>query len=249
MPEIDGQSKVNEVPRLSIVLPCYNEADGLAELIEQYSREMRGNSIELVLVDNGSTDRTSEVLERELSLPERKFARTVKVDVNQGYGHGIFAGLQTARGNYLAWSHADSQCSPHDVLRAFDALQSIPDAEKTLIKGRRQKREWKAELLTFGMQTAAQVLLDWQLRDINAQPKVFHRSLLEHLSSPPKDLSFDLYVLYRALQKDWKIEELPVVFGVRRHGQSKWASTLQSRAHHINRALRYMLELRARGKA
>ena len=79
--------------RFSIVLPCYNEADNLPLLLERYQQVWEDLPTELILVDNGSTDQTAQVLERELSRPGMAFVRTVQVPINQGYGYGIYAGL------------------------------------------------------------------------------------------------------------------------------------------------------------
>ena len=127
----------------SIVVPCYNEAESLPRLLADFEALTAGVQVdwELVLVDNGSTDRTAAVLARELKLPGRGFARVVTVPPpNVGYGHGIMTGLQAANGDLLAWTHADGQTPPADVLRAFDALLSAPDPRRTFVTGRRRDR-------------------------------------------------------------------------------------------------------------
>ncbi len=87
----------------SVVLPCYNEADNLPPLLARYAEAWHAQNLpaELILVDNGSTDHTAEVLARELARPELAFARVVRVPVNRGFGHGTFTGLQAARGEVL----------------------------------------------------------------------------------------------------------------------------------------------------
>ncbi len=232
-------------PALSIVLPAYNESPGLEGLLRDYWFAGQGQDFELILVDNGSTDDTAVVLDRLLAKEQFSFCRRVRVDVNQGYGFGILSGLKEARGTYLAWSHADTQCDPKDVFTAFKRLGECGD--KTLVKGRRQKRPFCEELTTHGMRWFALFILDGRLVDINAQPKVFHRDLLAKLVNPPKDLSFDLYVLYRALQEGWKIETVPVYFGERLHGSSSWSSSFLSRWRTILSAICYMIRLRFEG--
>src|SRR5262245_4994150 len=120
-------------PELSIVLPCYNEAENLPPLLGRYAQVWEDLPAELILVDNGSTDHTEAVLRRE--LPNHPFARTVKVEKNQGYGHGIMTGLRAARGEFLAFSHADQQSRPDDVFAAYHRLKSAPNPRLTLVKG------------------------------------------------------------------------------------------------------------------
>lgn len=228
-------------PHLSIVLPCYNEAAGLAALVGRFAETCGDVSFELILVDNGSTDRTQDVL--PAILAQHRFARSVRVEVNQGYGHGILTGLQAARADVLAWSHADLQTDPADVFRAWRVFQESAAPRRTLVKGRRYGRALNERIITWGMQCAATVLLRTPLSEINAQPKLFHRELLEFLPAPPRDLSLDLYVLYAAKGNGWKFRTIPVEFPPRQHGVSSWATSWRSKVRTIGRALRYMVRL------
>lgn len=228
-------------PQLSIVLPCYNESAGLAALVERFAESCGDVSFELILVDNGSTDRTQEVLPGLLA--KHPFTRAVRVEVNQGYGHGILTGLQAARAEVLAWSHADLQTDPADVFRAWKLYQESPAPERTLVKGRRYGRGLSERVITWGMQCAATVLLRTPLHEINAQPKLFHRDLLGALEQPPRDLSLDLYVLYAAKCNGWRFRSIPVEFPPRPHGVSSWATSWRSKGRTIGRALRYLVRL------
>ncbi len=230
--------------KLSIVLPCYNEGEGLVELLEGYRAVWRDLPAELILVDNGSTDQSAEILHRELAKTENSFARTVKVEKNRGYGHGIYTGLQAAQGEFLAWSHADMQCNPADVFAAYDQLINASHSKKTIVKGQRARRELGAEIVTKGMSIFATLVLCRWLTDINAQPKVFHSSLMERLPYPPDGFPFDVYVLYQAKRAGWSLLTIPVVFGVRKHGESKWAFSFVSRWKTILRMMRYIISLR-----
>jgi glycosyltransferase involved in cell wall biosynthesis len=229
-------------PELSIVLPCYNEAENLPPLLERYAQVWEDLPAELILVDNGSTDATEAVLRRELS--RYPFARTVKVEKNQGYGHGIMTGLRAARGEFLAFSHADQQCKPDDVFAAYHKLKSAPKPEMALVKGRRARRSFQSELITGGMAALASVVLATPLWDINAQPKVFHHSHLARLKFPPDGFPLDLYVLYQARRAGVKILTVPVVFAARGHGQSKWAFSFLSRWRTILNMVSYIFRLR-----
>ena len=230
--------------RLSIILPCYNEADNLPLLLASYRQVWQDLPTELILVDNGSTDNTAEVLAQELQRPEYSFARTVRVAQNCGYGHGLYTGLQAARGAFLAYSHADMQCSPADVFRAYERLVASPDPTHTLVKGQRSGRDPSASLVTNGMALLASTILLTKLTDINAQPKVFHCSHLARLAQPPTGFQFDLYVLYQVRRAGVKILTIPVVFGQRAHGQSKSAFNIFARYRTILATMRYIFRLR-----
>src|SRR5688572_6867272 len=105
------------MPRFSIVLPCYNEAETLPSLFARFQAVLGDrDDLEVIFVNNGSKDDSAAVLEKEAILAGRKFARIVTVPVNQGYGYGILAGLRAAGGDFIGWTHADSQYDPRIVL-------------------------------------------------------------------------------------------------------------------------------------
>jgi polyisoprenyl-phosphate glycosyltransferase len=231
----------------SIVVPCYNEAQNIPHLVARFvAIHDEESDWELVLVDNGSVDESAEVLERETK--PHPFIRVVTVpSPNVGYGHGIVTGLRAAKGEWLAWTHADGQTPPKDVLTAFDILKSSADPERTFVKGRRRNRPVKDTLFTFGMQAAATVLLGASLGDINGQPKAFHRRLLELCAAPPVDLSLDLYFFYTAKKNGFEVKTIDVHFGDREHGESKWAFNWKSKARNIGRTVKFMAALRTNG--
>ena len=82
------------------------------------------------------------------------------------------------------------------------------------------------------------------MSDINAQPKMFHRSFLGNLPNPPKDFSLDLYLLYQTRLNNLKVIEFPVSFEKRLYGKSKGGGTLTGKFRLIVRTFRYILKLR-----
>jgi glycosyltransferase involved in cell wall biosynthesis len=235
--------------RKSIVVPCYNEAKNLPNLIARFEALVPEDRTkldwELLLVNNGSTDDSAQVFEAELAKPGRDFVKVVTVpSPNVGYGHGIVTGLRAARGELLAWTHADGQTPPKDVFRAFDMLEASASPERTLVKGRRRARPLRDTLFTMGMQVVAFALLHESLEDINGQPKCFHRRLFELCENPPTDLSLDLYFFYVAKKNGFTVRTFDVHFGDREHGESKWAFNYKSKARNIARSVTYMAKLR-----
>ncbi len=230
---------------LSIVVPCYNESKNLPRLLARFREALRGRAgVEVVLVNNGSTDDSAAVLARELSRPENHFARVVTVPVNQGYGYGITSGLRAAHGKFLAWTHADLQCDPNDVLLGFERLRQEPDPESCFLRGRRKGRKILDAVFTAGMSLLASVVLQARLNDVNAQPKLFHRSFFERMLNPPRDFSLDLYALYLARQEGLKVLAQPVYFGKRHAGEAKGGGSLRGKLRLTKRTLHYIFALR-----
>ena len=228
-------------PFLSVVLPCYNESQGIKNILERFARFADEHDFELILVDNGSTDDTPQVLAS--LLPSYSFARCVRIAHNRGYGDGVYTGLRVARGEVLAWSHADMQTDPGDVFRALDVFQNDREAQRLIVKGRRHGRRLGERVISRGMELVAMVLLRRWIPEINAQPKVFSRDVMEFVANPPVDFNFDVYVLFRAIQNGWRIHQIDVVFPPRQYGQSNWSATWKSKIRTIYQSMVFMFRL------
>ena len=231
--------------KLSIVIPCYNEADNIQLLLNNICNTYKQYT-EIILVDNGSTDNTADILENELELIKNVLIKFVKIEKNIGYGHGIMAGIKKARGDIISWTHADFQTDIKDVYNGFELFSQQTIQKKIFLKGIRNKRPIVDAILTLGMGIISSIWLRQNLNDINAQPKMFHRSFLEKIGKPPDDFSLDLYFYYNAIINEMKILELPVYFGKRLHGEAKGGggSSIFTRIRVIFRTLRYILKLR-----
>lgn len=236
---------VAEKIRFSVVVPCYNEGGNIVPLLDAFKKaflERVEKSAELILVDNNSTDGTAEILSRELGSGNYLFARTV-FEPRPGYGAAIKRGLAAARGDVLAWTHADLQADPGDVFRAYDEFVRA-GGETVLVKGNRVGRPLGQVIFSFGMAAIASVVLGARFFEINAQPKLFHRRFLPHLKNAPDDFSLDLYLLYQARKRGYDIRTVDVRFNKRLRGESKWAFSVSSKIKTIARTLRYIVALK-----
>ena len=236
---------VHSTVPLSIVVPCYNESKNIPLILKRLcvvAQQQPG--VEVILVNNGSTDDSATVLKSQLTQDEWSFIQVVTVSKNIGYGHGIMAGLHVAHGEVLAWTHADMQTDPLDVLAGYQRFQQLNQPDKIILKGKRIHRRFGEWAFTFGMSCIASAVLMTRLSDVNAQPKIFHHSLLTKLANPPTDFSLDLYLLFIAKKLGYRIETVPVNFGKRLHGESKWAFSLSSRYKTILRTVKYIFALK-----
>ena len=88
------------------------------------------------------------------------------------------------------------------------------------------------------------ILFRQKLEEINAQPTVFGRQILQQWSNPPLDFSLDLYALVMASRSMGQIKRITVNFLPRQHGESKWNESFKSRLKFIKRTIKYSFELR-----
>lgn len=232
--------------QFSIVIPCYNEKENLPLLLRRFAACIgERKDVEVVLVDNGSTDGSAEVM--DALLPEYPFAVKASVEVNQGYGYGILTGLRAAKGDFIGWTHADLQTDPSDVLHAADLVISRKGDKRLYIKGNRKGRPFSDTFFTFGMSVLELLLTGKWLHDINAQPNLFSREFFRQWENPPHDFSLDLYAFYMAKKKGLEMVRFPVRFPERIHGSSKWNTGLKAKWKFIKRTAGYSVKLKKNG--
>ena len=230
---------------LSVILPCYNESSNIVGIISSIKSALEGrNDVEIILVDNGSTDSTQQGLEQALQGEVIKQFKTYRIQKNIGYGHGIMEGVRIASGEVIAWTHADLQTDPADVLEAYKIFVDHPEYPNCILKGRRVGKNPLDALFIRGMSILSTLLLREHFSDVNAQPKMFHRNFLEKLIESPKDFSLDLYLLYQARVQKYQILEHHVNFGKRLFGESKGGGTLKGKLRLIQRTWKYMIKLK-----
>jgi glycosyltransferase involved in cell wall biosynthesis len=197
----------------SIVLPVYNEADHLAEVVGRYEEALGRMSVshELLLVPNGCRDRSPEVcddLAREFST-----VRVVPGAV-AGWGRSVKAGLRAARGDVLCYTNLARTTAEDLTLLVLYATLN-PNA---VIKANRKIRESfvrRAGSLLYNLECRA--LFDLSYWDINGTPKVFPRSFDKLLELSRDDDLIDAEFNVICRQQGYPVLEVPI-FSSRRHG-------------------------------
>jgi len=219
-------------PFFELVVPCFNEALSLEGLIQEtveaaLKEGLQPEKFQLVLVNNGSSDGSLQVFQELKTGPLGKWFRVITLEKNQGYGGGILAGLKNTRAPWVGFFHADLQCHPRFAFQAFQV--ATKSSEKILVRGQRSKRTWSEKAVSRAYEFCVGGL--WRLwrYEINAQPKVFSRSMIDELDGAPTGITFDAYVLLKAQQKGFMEEMIPVELTPRALGESHWATSFKKR--------------------
>ncbi|MDH4132355.1 MAG: glycosyltransferase family 2 protein [Gemmatimonadota bacterium] len=213
-------------PDVSFVMPCYNEEETIGYTIPHLVQafEARGHRLQLVAVDNGSTDSTGRVL-HEL---QRRFPAVLphRVEVNQGYGWGVLCGLPLCTAPWVGIIPADGQVDAEDVVRLFEAVK--PTRGRVLGKVRRRFRmdglQRKVISTTYNLFVRAM----WpQLGsiDINGSPKILPRDALRQLGLESKGWLLDPEIMVKAHQLKLRVIELNVFARMRGTGMSHVRAT------------------------
>ncbi len=192
--------------RLSVVIPCYNEEDGVREVIGR----MPSVVDEIVVVDNNCTDRTAEVA--------RSLGAVVVSVKTPGYGAAYKGGLKAATGDIIITLDGDGTYPPEDIPRLVDTL--VEKRWDFLSASRFPLVDPRAMGMTnrlgnWVLTAAAMILFFKPIRDSQSGMWVFKRSLLEKLKLTSDGMPFSQEIKLEALLRGFKFGEAHIPYGAR----------------------------------
>lgn len=233
---------------ISLIIPSYNESENIVELCNRLIKiNKKYKYIEIIIVNNGSTDSTAYILKKHPIYKTKNF-KLVKIRKNIGYGNGIIKGIYQAKGEIIAWFHADLQTNPNDVVSCILKYKKKLLKNKTIIKGKRKSRSSFDNLFTYFMSKIVNIVFNVKLEDVNAQPKIFNKKFILQLKNPPKDFSLDLYFLLTAIKCNYKIDQFPIRWGNRFAGVAKGGGNLIGKFKLTYRTFKYIINLKRKLK-
>ena len=235
-------------PELSIIIPCYNEEKNIDEIYKEViDINLVDMNIEIIFVNNGSKDNTEIEIKKIIDVHQKKnnknlYIRLLNLNENQNYDGGIYKGLQFANGNFLSWTHGDLQTPIIDVILLY---KKIKNKKKVFGKGFRTNNRGYDSIVSRMHEKLCSLILGFNMKEINAQPKIFEKKYFDIFNNPPKKYArLDTYFYYIALKKNFVIENMNVVFRSRVHGKSNWKSNFFDFIKHIISNTLYLIKLR-----
>ncbi len=209
------------MPKISIIIPVFNEENSIEEIIKRVNdARVFGWEKEIIVVDDGSTDKTPKILE---SLKDKFSFKLITHAKNQGKGTAIRSALSEVGGDYILIQDADLEYDPNDYQKL---LELIKKEKAQIVYGSRnlkpQKRGyflnfWGGKFLTFLMN----LFFGSSLTDINTCYKVFKTEILQEFHIENSRFEFCEEVTARALKAGYKIVEVPISYNPRRAREGK----------------------------
>lgn len=202
---------------LSVVIPLYNEAEGLRELYTLLVQSLlpHADRYELIFVDDGSTDGSFEAL-KALRAEDRRVT-VVRLRGNQGKAVALAVGFREARGPIIVTLDADLQDDPREIPRFLEELNKGYD----LVSGWKVSRNdpWSRRTLSAMFNRVTARLTGVSLHDFNCGFKGYRRAVVEEIR-----LYGELHRFIPALAvwRGFRVGEIPVAHHPRRYGQSKF---------------------------
>lgn len=217
--------------KLSVVIPCRNEAENLAFLLDEVDKAMEGRDYEVLVVDDGSSDDTPKVLEKRMH--EGKPLRHIRHDRSAGQSAAVRSGVFAASGDIVITIDGDGQNNPAYMPKLADALIAA-GPEFGLAAGQRLKRT-DTKLKQFSSKLAnklRQAILKDNTRDSGCGLKAIRTELFRQL---PFFDGWHRYLPALVLREGYKTTHIDVVDRQRVHGHSNYGI--------LDRGLRGILDL------
>ncbi len=243
----DRWTATSTAPQLTLVMPALDEEEAIGATVRGLLDAFAAAAIdlELIVVDNGSRDRTGAIVAKLAADDPR--LQLLRRESGHGYGGGILAGLARASGEWVGWINADGQIAPADIVRL--AAMALREPRPTLVKVRRVSRADGLErvVVTLGWNLLCNLLFpSLGSRDVNGSPKLVPRDWLAVHPLRSQDWFIDPELLLAARRTGLPVVELGVAGLARGGGRSH--VRLGTLAEFFMNLVRERLRRRGRGR-
>lgn len=212
---------VSKLDSLSIIFPAFNEQENVEIAVtEGYKTlEKYAEDIEIIVVNDGSSDNTGERLDQ--LAQEHSFLRVVHHTVNQGYGTALRSGFDAATKNHVFFTDSDLQFD----LNEFGALSKW-SKEYDLVVGYRAKRAdpFVRKLNAWCWNRLIRIVLGVKVRDIDCAFKLFKRDFFQKTTLTSSGAMINTEIFALANQQKLTIKEVPVSHYERNAGEQTGAN-------------------------
>ena len=209
--------------KLSVIIPCYNEAATLEALLEAV-RNAPYPDKEIIIVDDCSTDGTREKLQREIE-PSGKVAKVIYHERNQGKGAALRSGIKAATGGMVIIQDADLEYDPKEYQKLVDPI--LRDRADVVFGSRfaggdahRVLYFWHSLGNRF-LTTLSNMLTNLNLTDMETCYKVFRREIIQGIEIEENRFGFEPEITAKVARKNCRIYEVGISYSGRTYADGK----------------------------
>ena len=245
---------------LSIIVPCYNEVDNVDKIEVELLPVLEGladtQSVELIFVDDGSTDGTLPTLQkrlRENSSCQNVEFKFEKHTTNLGLGAAIRTGLAASTGQIIVTTDSDGTYKFINIPDMINYLQDnidIVTASPYHPQGEVVGVPRYRLILSQGSSMIYRILVDWKIHTYTCLFRVYRRQVIEDISFTSNGFLAGTELLVKAILKGYRVAEYPAVLYSRVYGASKakLARTIWAHLRFQSEVLLYKLHLHQFGE-
>ena len=193
--------------KITIIIPVYNEERYILKILNQVNEQKKIQELEIVVVDDNSTDKTKSILNENSDL----YDFIIFKDKNEGKGSAIISGINKASGDYILIQDADLEYSPKDYSKLFDPIQYGAD----VVYGSRFTGSDSRRVLYYSHRIANQILTiisnfltNINFTDIETGYKLIKTKTLKDLNLKEKSFAIEIELTMKLAKLDLKFYEV-----------------------------------------
>lgn len=204
--------------KLSIIIPTFNEAATLSQIIQKVkTQNFKNISKEIIVIDDGSTDSTKKILSHIKNI------KTISLPKNQGKGAAIRAGIKQVTGDYVLIQDADLEYDPADIQLLLDP---VINKKAEVVYGSRFLGPHKNMLFLHLMGNQflsfmTNLLFNTTLSDMEVGYKLFPKKILNSLTLKENRFGFEPEITAKILKQGIRIYEVPISYSGREFAEGK----------------------------
>ncbi len=222
-------------PNISVFFPAYNEQENIKALVKRTDEVMKeaANNYEIIIVDDGSTDKTAEIIK---GLADgNKNIRIVTHPVNKGYGAALKSGIYASKYELIFYTDSDMQFDIREIKRLLPLISKADIVSAYRVK---RKDPFMRKLTAWAYNLIVKYYLGLKLRDIDSAFKLYKREIFGTFTINSTDITVDAEILAKAKNKGFKIAQI----GVNHYKREKGVSVFSK--NHLKK-LSYYLKILA----
>jgi len=216
----------NKNMKLSILIPVYNEKKTVLEILKRLEAVNFGCDYEIIIVDDCSTDGTTQLLESGIWSASWRIESRIKIlfqKQNQGKGAALRRGFQEARGEIIIVQDADLEYNPQDLPKL---IQPILEGQADIVYGSRFliKQKARYKIFYWGNRLIASLFFLFygkKITDPWTCYKIFKKLIIQNLKLESNGFEMELEMTAKFLRQGHKILELPISYQSRTYAEGK----------------------------
>ena len=227
------ESKIN----LSIIIPVFNEENFLKKLFKDLIYYFNNKDTEIIIVDDGSTDRSTEIIKNLKNNVNYEFKfKNIRIEKNSGKGKALQIGINESKGEYVLLQDADLELDTRDSNEMYQMVQNNKDIKcifgSRYLSGKLKKNNYffnnligKVNSLIFN------IFFSQSLSDVHCGLKILHRDVLNKINLSVNDFGIEIDLASQIVRNKFFIYEFGVSYYFRTKAQGKkitWIDGIKS---------------------
>jgi len=222
---------------LSIIIPVFNEQNFILKLFDQIKLYFNKKNVEIIFVDDGSTDKSLQILQDLQKLNDYKFLFKInKLDINSGKGKAIQTGIKNSNGKYVLLQDADLELDIKDAKEMYEMISNNNEIKcifgSRYLSGKLKKNNYFFNSLVGKINSLIfNIFFSQSLSDVHCGLKILDRSVIDKINLSVNDFGIEIDLASQIVRNNFFIYEFGVSYFFRSKSQGKkitWVDGIKS---------------------